>query len=784
MTRPASRDVERRALALFERLLGYPGNPRARERLLRREPTAVRARVSALEANVTHAGRALPTRFDDPVEDAPVVLPGTRIGAFRLTEPVGRGGMGEVWAAQRADRLFDQQVAIKLIQRCTSPRMLKAFEAERRILAKLEHPHIARLIDGGVTDEGLPWLAMEFCDGRPIDEAAANLPGAERVALFGKGAEAIRYAHSRMIAHADVKPSNVLVGSDGQVKLLDFGIATLLEGEEAGEAASAGALTREFASPQRLAGAGPSVADDLFGLGRTLTAVLDGVSDRELAAIAAKASAPEEADRYGSIDALIADLDRWRAHRRVSALPDTWRYRADKFVARNRRWVLGAGLALIALGAVSALATTSYFRAEVSRGQAAARSSEVRELAHYMLYDLYDQLARQPGTVARREQIAELAAGYLQRLQAEGDVSPAMRLDAARSYRRLATISGQPRFSNIGRPDLALAALDRAVVLLDALLRETPRDPAVLAERGWVAADRWSLTPDGNEEGPRLLAAAERYFGEALARSAELPSARLGQLSIATARGYDLIYSAGRPAEAIPILRTAIAQMRARTWPAAIAADARSVEVALLQRLGDAVYYAGDVPGALQPYREADRLLNLALGEQGGTPQAIIDKAQNAFNISGTLGDMGEHEREALAIADAGIGPLEALLRAGPDAGAEKRLLMLYGQQALLHDRLGQLDASLAASARGLRLRETRAARQPGHYQNQRDLAIGLSPHAEILARVGRMPEACRTARRAAQVWQSLGEQGTLGELDRSRAIPRAADNVRAFCGT
>ncbi|OYW47083.1 MAG: hypothetical protein B7Z08_07535 [Sphingomonadales bacterium 32-68-7] len=781
MTRPASLDTERQALALFERLLSYPGNARARDRLLSRAPTEVRARVNALEGNVTHAARALPTEFAAPAEDAPAVLPGTRIGAFRLTAPVGRGGMGEVWAAQRADGLFEQQVAIKLIQRRTSPRLLRAFEAERRILARLEHPNIARLIDGGVTEQDLPWLAMEFCDGRPIDEAAAGLPLPARVELFRKAAEAIRFAHSRMIAHADVKPSNVMVGADGQVKLLDFGIAALLEGEAAAEGTNAGALTRAFASPQRLAGAGPSVADDLFGLGRTLAAVLDGTSDRELAAIAAKASAPEEADRYGSADALLGDLDRWRAHRRITALPDTWRYRADKFIARNRRWVLGAGAALMLLGAVSAFATSSYFRAEVSRGEAAARSSEVRQLAHYLLYDLYDQLARQPGTAARRAQITQVAAGHLARLQADRTASPALRLDAARSYRRLAAIRGLPGISNVGQPEGALEALVRAEAILAPLVAERPREVAALTELGWVHADRWTLHAD-NVDSPTANRAARRWFDAALAIAPGNASARLGRLTTLKSEGYDLIWSADRPAEAVVRLRAALAELRATRWPTAYAAQVRALEINALNRLGDALYYAGDIPGSLAPYREADALIDAALAADGATPQRLILKGEAAFNISGSLGDSG-HPAEALTVADAAVGPLEQLLRAGPDAAAEKRLLVLYGQQAALLGTLGRGRDALVPSGASVALREARLARSPGDPQRMRDLAIGLAPHATLLAQLGNAAEACAAATRAVGVWTQIRAQGRLGALDERKNMPQSETLQQESCG-
>jgi len=289
MPAPTPPEVERQALALLERLADRPDNARLRARLLRGVPEAVRARLAALEDSARAAAATFPTVFDDLSPEGSRVSPGTRIGAFRLAAPIGRGGMGEVWSAERDDGLFDQKVAIKLIDRKASPRLIAAFDAERRFLARLEHPGIARLIDGGVSADGVPWLAMEYCDGVAVDELPDTLPLAARVRVMVKAADAIRYAHGRMIAHADIKPSNILATEAGQVKLLDFGIAALIDG--GARSTVSGPLTRAFASPERIAGGGPSVADDIYALGRTLAAVTAGRPDAELAAIADKASA-------------------------------------------------------------------------------------------------------------------------------------------------------------------------------------------------------------------------------------------------------------------------------------------------------------------------------------------------------------------------------------------------------------------------------------------------------------------------------------------------------------
>lgn len=188
--------VEQRVLALMERLLAHPGNVRFRARLLKNESTAVLARIEALERAGAAKG-SMPTELPPGLEAEPLPPP-ERFGSFAITQRIGAGGMGEVWEGQRDDGLFEQRVAIKFIQPRLQVRAAEAFAAERRILARLEHPGIARLIDGGITADGRPCLVMEFVDGEPIDEAGAGVALPERLRRFADAARAVHYAHSQL----------------------------------------------------------------------------------------------------------------------------------------------------------------------------------------------------------------------------------------------------------------------------------------------------------------------------------------------------------------------------------------------------------------------------------------------------------------------------------------------------------------------------------------------------------------------------------------------------------
>ncbi len=207
---------------------------------------------------------------------------GETVGPYRLLRELGRGGMGIVWLAERIDGMINRPVALKLPRGHWSATLSERMARERTILAALTHPNIARLYDAGVTAEGNPWLALEYIQGRPIDEycRAKNLSIQERLLLFLDVAAAVAHAHSRLVVHRDLKPSNVLVTDDGQARLLDFGIARLLEddGRTESDLTQVGgcALTPEYASPEQIQGGPIGIASDVYSLGVVLYELLTG----------------------------------------------------------------------------------------------------------------------------------------------------------------------------------------------------------------------------------------------------------------------------------------------------------------------------------------------------------------------------------------------------------------------------------------------------------------------------------------------------------------------------
>ena len=379
-----------------------------------------------------------------PSRPSPATLAGQAIGAYTLVEPIGQGGMGSVWLARRSDGRFEGQVAVKLLNVSLIGRAgEERFRREGSILARLTHPSIARLTDAGVSGAGQPYIVLEYVDGEPIDQFcdSRRLGVEARLRLFLDVCAAVARAHANLVVHRDIKPSNVLVAKDGQVKLLDFGIAKLLEDESGSAEASAltreggRAMTPEYAAPEQLTGAPVTTATDVHALGtllyillagqhpagaaRTSPALLlkaivetdprrpseaatdadasirsttrDGLRRQllgDLDTIVAKALKKDPAERYLSVDALSADVRRYLAHEPIGARPDTLGYRTAKFVRRHR-----AGVAAAILAAAAAIAGTAAIvwqarearrQRDEARGQL-ARSTATNEFLGFLL---------------------------------------------------------------------------------------------------------------------------------------------------------------------------------------------------------------------------------------------------------------------------------------------------------------------------------------------------------------------------------------------------------------
>jgi serine/threonine-protein kinase len=405
----------RRVEAHFDAALARPASERAAYVAGIDDPEIAAEVASLLRASDSAAGFL---EITDP--PAGTLAPGERIGPWRVVRPLGAGGMGEVLEVERADGAFEQRAALKLV-RIEAAHLLERFNAERRILAQLEHPGIARLLDGGVAPDGRPYAVMEYVDGLPITdwcrERGASLR--ERIALFFQVCDAVAYAHAHLIVHRDIKPANVLVDANGRARLLDFGIAKPLDAALPVAGSSAGTavlLTPDYAAPEQLRGEAVGIATDVYALGVLLfellvgarpwarrtgslaelvTSVLDAPAPRPSEAALAKGDAPvparglrgdldaivtkclrrEPSRRYATVHELVRDLKSSLRGEAVLARGDARLYRLGRF-ARRYRWPLASVSLLIAVLSVG-IATTTWQAQRAQRE--AARATATRD---------------------------------------------------------------------------------------------------------------------------------------------------------------------------------------------------------------------------------------------------------------------------------------------------------------------------------------------------------------------------------------------------------------------
>ena len=325
--------------------------------------------------------------------EEPAAVDGRIVGPYRLVRELGRGGMGSVWLAERVDGLIDRPVALKLPHVAAHfSGLAERMARERTILAALNHPHIARLYDAGLSDDGQPYLALEYVEGRPLDVYCRSLDLRARLRLFLQVANAVAYAHGKLIIHRDLKPANILVTDDGYVRLLDFGIAKLLNDETAHDSGltefGARALTPDYASPEQILGEPLTVAADVYALGVLLYELLTehlpyprksrtelehailnlepqrpseaaptpaGPLRGDLDTIALKALKKRPEERYATVNALAEDIARHLDGRPVLARPDSTSYRLRKFIGRHKLGVASVAAALVAILAGAAI---------------------------------------------------------------------------------------------------------------------------------------------------------------------------------------------------------------------------------------------------------------------------------------------------------------------------------------------------------------------------------------------------------------------------------------------
>lgn len=417
--------------------------------------------------------------------------PQQRIGPYRVVREIGRGGMGAVYEAERQDGELVQKVAIKFVPLAMRTRqMVERFRQERQILANLDHANICRLMDAGTSEDGSPYLVMELIDGSPIDEWCEHLETRAIVSLFVKVCEAVQHAHQNLVIHRDLKPANILVTPAGEPKLLDFGIAKLVDEAHLHEQTTIRAMTPDYASPEQIDGKPMTTSTDVYGLGCVLAKLLTGeVPDRsatppvrrvpmikgDLENILGKALQPEPERRYATVQELADDLQRYLRHEPVRATPDSVLYVMMRFARRNRVLAATMGALTISIIAGTLMSTWQARRAE-------RRFQEVRGLANAFLFSFEERIRDIPGTTEARQFLVNTTLAYLERLASEAGGEPDLQLELAAAYRKVSEVQFNTGASSLGDTAGARRSLAKAQSLLGA----AGSGPAMREEQGRI----------------------------------------------------------------------------------------------------------------------------------------------------------------------------------------------------------------------------------------------------------------------------------------------------------
>ncbi|HEV3410655.1 MAG TPA: protein kinase, partial [Chthoniobacterales bacterium] len=658
--------------------------------------------------------------------------------------------MGDVYLAERADQQFQMRVAIKLIKRgMDTDSVLRRFQHERQILASLEHPNIARLLDGGTTEDGLPYFVMEYIKGDRIDQYANahRLSIQDRLELFRQVCGAVSYAHQRLVVHRDLKPSNILVTPAGVPKLLDFGIAKIIESNELAAATlvtiTAPLMTPEYASPEQIEGTPTTTLSDVYSLGAVLYELLSGrpphhlktrtpqqiahaITRGDIAKPSTVVTRPEDATRlrgdldkivlmalrkeasrrYQSVEQFSEDIRRHLVGRPVIARPDTLSYRAAKFAQRNKLGISAAALLLLSLlGGIIATtwqarrATMQGQRARTEQARAERRFNEVRKLANSVLFDYHDAINALPGATKVRERLVKDALTYLDSLagEAHGDADLQRELGAA--YERVGDVRGGIWSGNLGDTAGAMDSYIKALRIRETLVAMNSSDAQA---RGDLASSHKKLGTLllQNDEADSGLAHLQKAFTLSLDLAREQPANDDLQLELARIRNRlgDAMTDRGEPVVALEQHQAAltICEKLVASHPR----DQRYRRALLLTHgfISDALRSQNDEAGAI-----AARSKALALGEEllaedpvnAEYRRLLVLSHQNAGDYREKSDKRGalEHFRRALTLNEElfAADPANALVRKDL-AHSHRRVADLLAEmednsQALLHFR-------------------------------------------------------------------------------------------------
>jgi len=763
------------------------------------------ASCSECRAVLAELGRGAGERV---AEDAPLKR-GATVGRYVLEDCIGAGGMGVVYAA--VDPELKRRVAVKLLPERRDPEARARFDAERRILASLDHPNICRLLDGGQTPSGRPYLAMELVEGLPIDRACdeRRLSTSQRLALFRQVCAAVHYAHQHLVVHRDLKATNILVTAQGVPKLLDFGIARLLDLE--GEAARLTAtgtqpMTPSTASPEQVRGEPVTTASDVYSLGavlyelvsgagpyavseRSVVQLLEAVLHQELqrpseavaratdAAVQAREGSRERLARRlaGDVDAMVLMAlrkepdSRYASAERLSedlrchleGLPTaarrgSWAYRASRFVRRHALGAAALAGVFLALSGGAAATWWQAHQARLERDRAARRFEQLRALAHSVLFDYHDGIAALPGSTALRERLVKDALFYLDALAPDAAGDPSLQRELATAYLKIGDVQGNPFSPSLGQPAAALVSYGRAQALCEALLRADPKNrPTRLL---FASSERkFGDVLQGRDDNAGAQAKYEAALAADEALVAEDPADREARFALTEdlENVAQLLNLAEQPERALALLERARALSEALVAQQPDERSRRGLAGALVA-IADVAAYSGDLETGLAGYEKAIAADRESLAASPADAKLRDHLAAVLYRYANVL-VLVDRRAEALPV----LREVEALdlaaVTADPKDAAARRVLGVTDEFLAKQLRAtGAVKEALAYRHRAVEQYRLRVAADPGGAEARADLLEALWPLAEAASEVGEPALAEQSLREALDLAEAL----------------------------
>jgi eukaryotic-like serine/threonine-protein kinase len=776
--------LERRVLDLFQVLLELPAGERVAWVEAHSDvDSALRARLMAMLAgdrlaNLRTGGAG------DMIDDVP--LP-ERIGAYRITGLIGQGGMGAVYRGERMTGDFDHVAAIKVVRPgALSDALVERFQRERQTLASLSHPGIARLFDGGATDQGDPYIVMEYVDGVPlgawIETPAASK--AERTRLFLDVCAAVGFAHQNLIVHRDITPSNILVAKDGTAKLIDFGIARPpiadREAPPSAKKSLAGlSLTPGYAAPERVAGEAATTLSDVYSLGVLLDRLLKDERDADLTAIIAQASAINPANRYPSVDALADDVKAWRDGHVVAARGGGKRYAATKFVARHRIGVAASAVAVMVL--VGALVTTlvANARAVAARNEAEVRFSQTRAIANTLLFETFDEISKTPGSTKARAALARTGLTYLDALAKSSDAPLGLRTETGRGYTRLAEVIGGGQESQLGKFEDANALLAKAETILRPAFAAAPNDPAVI--RAWaILRLKQAEINLSNNNRPLVARQQAREVQTLLAASVDAEAVQAMIRAIET-EGHSFVwvdeYAKGRDIHAK-------AEQYIKAKPPGIQNDARvlAARAANLRQMGEALH---KLKQKELTRKTLDRSISFSRAAVNADPENpdLVRRLIAALRYAAVVHRTNYRDPEARAAIDEAVHLARRQRERDPaDVGAMKIFALVAEVQAQIFGDQKQFAESFALGEEVIAAHRQMVALAGNAPGALRSMTAALSTHGGNHYTGGDYAGACRIWRQTLDNWEALDRRGVMTDTDRKNGWPEVLNYYNRSC--